>query len=630
MGMLPIHYSIAASHYYRSINSGFWKDISIWEIADDAGFTINVQNAFSPPDYTSEIISIRNGHTITVDQSLTIDETVVEAGGTLIYGSYITSVLSVNDGTGIDLQINGTIEDSGPSNINWNTSQSSWALGTNATMIRTRSTSATLWRDHYNGGMSAIPFSSNWIIRKQGADNPSISAITSYYGNLKIENTTSAFWNATIIGSKFIGTSSAAVIKGNMEIGAPGFYGVKFYSQNNATSLILIKGNLLINQGSEVNLEDASTTTGSSGIDLQGDLIVNGTLSYGLSDAADNNRIIKFSGSTTQTISGNGILLVYNLVNDKLSGDLILNRSISVDNKVTLTNGKLDLNKNTLSLQNNSVTAIGRTNGWIRSESTDNSSKVAWNIRSTNGLYEFPFGKDNAHYIPFSITLTAGDIGIVSVSTYSTTPDNLPFPTTPDPVTNIDVNGTNNSAYTVDRFWQIDKTGTSGTATLSFSYSSDERPLFYSVLVGQRYVTATNSWESPVCCQTQDLTNNKVTVPNVQNFSVWTLMEKNDALSLNTDVISNASSVVEEERAVSIYPIPFRETFFVSYFMEEKYVVSIEVFTCLGIKLFSKNIDSDKGKNCFEVDLSGAAEEGIMYVQVMGEKMARTFKVLRE
>ncbi len=630
MEILSTGYSEAATHYYRSMKSGFWKDATSWEIADDATFTVNVLNATSPPDCTSEIILIKSGHVITIDQSVTIDETVVEIGAMLIYGNYSSSVLSVNDGIGIDLQINGTIEDSGPFNINWSTIQSSWALGMSATMIRIRSTSAALWRDHYEGGMSTIPVGSTWIIRKQGADNPSISAINSYYGNLKIENTTSAFWNATVVGSKFIGTASAAVIKGTMEIGAPGFYGVKFYSQNSATNLILIKGNLLVNQGSEINLEDASTTTGASGINLQGDLIVDGILSYGISDASDNNRIIKFTGATNQTISGAGVLLMYNLVNDKLSGDLILNRSIAIDNKVTLTNGKLDLNKNILFLQNNSVEAIGRANGWIRSEATDNASKVAWNIGSTNGVYEFPFGKNSISYIPFSIYLTAGDIGIVSVSTYGTTTDNLPLPTIPELVTNIDVNGINNSAYTVDRFWQIDKTGTSGTATLSFSYSSGESPPHTSVLVGRRYATVANSWESPACCQIQDLTNCKVTIPNVSYFSTWTLMEKNDALPLSMDVSNNQSNTLVEKTDVSICPVPFRETFFVNYSMEEKYAVSIEVYTSLGVKLFSKNVDSDKGDNCFEVNLSSEVAQGIIYVRFMGEKTAKTFTVLRE
>ena len=618
-----------AQNYYRTIKSGFWKDPTIWEIADDEAFSTNVINASVSPDFNSAQILIRSGHTITIDQSVTIDETIVETGATFIYGNYISSLLSVNNGTGVDLQVNGTFEDSGPFNINWTSSQASWALGENATMIRTRSTSATLWRDHYETGMSAIPASSNWIIRKQGADNPSISAIASYYGNLRIENTTTAFWNATVIGSKFIGTSSAAVIKGNMEVGTPGFYGVKFYSQNNAANLWLVKGNLLINQGSEINLENIPSTAGASGIELQGDLIVNGILSYDLPGANNSNRIIKFSGTTDQKISGTGILLLYNFVNNKLSGDLILNRSISVDNTVLLENGKIELNGNTLSLQNNSTSAITRTNGWLRSEATDNSSKLIWNIGTTIGVYEFPFGKSSTQYIPFSFMLTSGDAGMVSVSTYSTQPDNLPFPSTPYLVTNLDINGTNNSAYTIDRFWQIDKTGTSGTATLYFSYSPDECPSSFAIFVGRRYSTLTNSWEEPYCCQVQDLTNNKVVVPEVQEFSAWTLMEKEDALYLNND-FPGYSNVSENDTSILIYPSPFREKFFVSYFMEEKRIATMEIFNSLGIKLFSEKVESKKGRNYYEIDISNSDEQGMMYLQLIGKKEIRVFKILKE
>jgi hypothetical protein len=624
MCILILTSSEAASIYYRTIHSGFWKDPLVWETANDAAFTINVLPAITAPDYTSSSIQIKNGHGIIIDQSVTLDETIVETGGSLIYGNYSSSVLTINNGVGVDLLINGTMEDSGPFNISWSGAGASWALGIGGTIIRTRSTSATLWRDHYESGMVSIPASSTWIIRKQSSDNPTISAINSYYGNLKIENTTSAFWNASVVGSKFIGTTSAAVIKGNFEIGTVSGLGIKFYTQNSATNLTLIKGDLIIHTGSELNFEDASTTTGASGIELEGDLIVNGIFSYDLSDATNNNRIVKFTGSTNQTISGNGSLQIYNLANDKLSGNLILNRNILVDNKLTLENGQLELNGNILTLQNNSTSALTRTNGWIRSESTDDASKLSWNLGNLIGTYLFPFGRDASNYIPFSLTLTSGNIGTVSVSTYGTGPDNLPFPGV---VTNLNVNGVNNSAHTVDRFWKIDKSGTSGTATLSFSYCNDEIPYISSPLLGQHYEA--NLWEPPVCCQVQDFPNHKVTVSNVQNFSVWTLMESNDALGLNESGTQNNFNFERSEPPVLVYPNPFNEKIYINFSSKEEEILRIEVFNSLGVELFSREMKLREGENFIKMDLSEISNEGIVHFKFIRKSGVEIFKLMK-
>ncbi len=627
MNLLTLNSTNATALYYRSLQSGYWKVASVWETADDVNFTVNVVTASIAPDFNSATILIRNGHTITIDQSLILDETIVEFNGTLIYGNYVTSVLSINNGAGVDLQVDGTLEDSGPFNIGWTSSSASWALGSTGTIIRTRSTSATFWRDHYEGGMSMISPSSTWIIRKQGADNPSISAIASFYGNLKIENTTAAFWNATVVGSKFIGTSSAPVIKGNMEVGTSSGFGVKFYSQNSAVAPLLIKGNLLINSGSEFNLEDASTTTGASGVEIQGNLLVNGTLSYDLTDAADNNRTIKFSGLLNQTLSGTGNLYVYNLVNNKISGDLILNRAIDINNKLTLENGKLELNKNTLTLQNNSPLALARINGWIKSEAVDNTSKLAWNIGALNGVYEFPFGKDAAHYIPFFFTLTTGNAGLVSISTYGTSSDNLPFPSLPVLVTNLDINGVNDSSFTVDRYWQIDKTGSLCTATFSFSYSNTESPTTTSILFAQQYNSSTNTWDPALCCQTQDLTNHTVTIPNVQNFGVWSLMENN--LALKFDETKNNSNVLTETTAILIFPNPCNEMLYLHYYAEESAQLEIGIYNSIGIKLEDKKMECKKGENSFGLDLSNI-DDGLIYLKIADREKVIWRKVLKE
>jgi hypothetical protein len=86
---------------YRSKQTGNWADASSWERFDGTNWV----NAGSAPANTDGVISIRNGHTVTVAAAATADQVVVNGGGTLT----ITSTFTLNDGTGTDLSVNGTV-----------------------------------------------------------------------------------------------------------------------------------------------------------------------------------------------------------------------------------------------------------------------------------------------------------------------------------------------------------------------------------------------------------------------------------------------------------------------------------------------------------------------------------------
>lgn len=204
-----------------------------------------------------------------------------------------------------------------------------------------------------------------------------------------------------------------------------------------------------------------------------------------------------------------------------------LTGNMVVSNILNLGNGNIDLNSNTLKILNPSVSAIIQSGGgYIISEKTDNSSKVSWFVGTTTGNRVFPLGKYSGEYIPFSLNLTSGNIDTVIVSSYPTNSSNIPFPSNPDVVTNLTgFFNLNNSAFTVNRFWQIDKTGISGTADITFTYGNAEwdgvtEPTDYQA---QRYNKLSNFWEFYLPAQIQNTVNNTVTVPNVTSFSPWTL-----------------------------------------------------------------------------------------------------------
>ncbi len=267
-------------------------------------------------------------------------------------------------------------------------------------------------------------------------------------------------------------------------------------------------------------------------ITFYGDFANNGTLT-------DAGTAVNFNGSTSQIISGTSAISFNNLIVSNATG-FTLQRNISIINSLTLTAGQLNLNSNTLTINNAAGTALSRTSGNILSEQTNNSSKVIWSIGTNTSAHVFPFATVAGVYIPFTLTATAGNMGNVTVSTYPTASNNTPYPTSPVSVMDVNRFGADNSANVVDRFWQIDKDGPSGTATLTFSATAAEVGTI-STLLAQRWNSSTSKWEDPLAGQSSGATT--VTTVGVTAFSPWALSGNNAPLPIQ--LISFTAAVVK-------------------------------------------------------------------------------------
>ena len=161
-----------------------------------------------------------------------------------------------------------------------------------------------------------------------------------------------------------------------------------------------------------------------------------------------------------------------------------MNCNVQVASTLELNTGIIDLNGNELRLMNPLASAITTSVSFstlrhIKSERTDNTSRVRWEIGSTTGAHLVPFGT-TAAYTPFTFNLVSGDAGSVTMATYGTPQNNLPWPVTPIAVTNLNsIYGLPNEDATVDRFWEVDVTGTSPApvAGLTFTYAASELPI---------------------------------------------------------------------------------------------------------------------------------------------------------
>jgi hypothetical protein len=381
---------VSESYYFRSKQTGNWNSTSTWQMSTDGS---NWSNATYTPNYKCKTITIQSGHIVTLTASDTIDELIIN--GTFIYGDYSGSTLTIHDESGIDVTLNGTFDDSGPNSIAWQ-SGTTWVIGSSGTLIRTRSTSANSWRDHFDGGISNINASANWIIRKTGSDSPTLSSTGGmYYPNVKIENNTGTLWT-TGSSSSFTGSSDYPRIKGDLDIGGNGSGDVSFMTENTNASAITVEGDFTVKSGSTIR-------NNGTGFEIKGNLIANGTINYG----ASNGRAFIFGGSNSQTISGNGAVSIYDLTINKTGNDLTLSRSLVIDHQLSLTNKNVFIGTNDITIASTATISGGSSSSYIVTNST---GKIKKKLTATGLTFTFPTG-DGAYYSPFISTLNSGTLG---------------------------------------------------------------------------------------------------------------------------------------------------------------------------------------------------------------------------
>ena len=357
------------NHYYRSIQNGNWMSTGTWESSAD---NITWNPAIMSPSNFSKSIIIQNSHMVTVNSNIRLDETIIESGAELSWNS---SIISITDGPGIDLIVEGTFSDNSSSSVSFSPG-ATWVLGSGGTIIKTNGGSANNWRDNYNGGIATIPASASWIIRKTGATNPILSSLNMYYPNLTIEHNVAGNWTAVGL-SGFQGVSSNVIIKGNLDIGGTGIGTVEFENINTNVNPIAVMGTLTVKAGN--SLRNFGT-----GFEIQGDFVCDGTIAYDATDA----RKLVFSGNAAQTISGTGTINIFNLIMNKSSNDLTLNRTITIDNNITFNNpgGRIFTSASNLIIIDTAATATN----------PNNTSFVHGPVRKLgDAAFVFPVGKDN-------------------------------------------------------------------------------------------------------------------------------------------------------------------------------------------------------------------------------------------
>ncbi|HQK96932.1 MAG TPA: T9SS type A sorting domain-containing protein [Bacteroidia bacterium] len=303
----------AVSGDYRTKASGNWASAATWQTFNGTTWV----NAGSAPTTTAQTINILSGHTVTVAASVSSDQVVIDAGGTLNVSSGVTWTIN-NATTAIDLTNNGTLANSGTITINAGAAYSNAASST--------------YRHSQNGGtIPTASWASNSTCEITGVSTTMPSGINQNFGNLTWNNsgqTTSLGLNANMsIQGNFTMQNSGSsrlqltdVLFSNRTFSIGGNYvgtGGEFrLSQSTGTGTMNVSGNCILSGGILMgNNSLASTTT-----TINGNLSMSGTSSLIIVSSSANSTVnvlgnLSFTGGTiTMTeSSGTGTL--------KVSGD---------------------------------------------------------------------------------------------------------------------------------------------------------------------------------------------------------------------------------------------------------------------------------------------------------------------
>ncbi|MUH38264.1 Ig-like domain-containing protein, partial [Zobellia amurskyensis] len=296
-----------------------------------------------------------------------------------------------------------------------------------------------------------------------------------------------------------------------------------------------------VNQG-DFQVSNEGSILNSSTISVDGNWLNNNTTSQVFT--TDSEGMVTLTKTTdVTTVGGSTTTLFYNLVLEvdqaSLEVNTIVGGSVSGTNLgvMNLNDSRLDLNSNTLQITNSLIGALISNEGYIVSEDVLNQSKVIWQtspLSSTQEKYTIPFATTAGELIPLSIERASGDLGVITVSTYSVGSDMLPLPTQPEAVvTMLDEGGGDLNSTSVNRFWQLDKSGT-GEANLTLTYTEDEVPLNGEAnLSAYRYDTNVDRWQKKGVA-VLDASANTLMIERVSEFSPWTLSEgESPTLDLN-------------------------------------------------------------------------------------------------
>jgi autotransporter-associated beta strand protein len=299
---------------YRSAQTGNWSSTSTWERSLDDG--ANWIAAIATPTSADGTITIKSTHTVTLDAAITIDQTTVENGATVIHSS--ANTITIADGVGTDLSIDGVWRRTIVANT--------ISINSGATIIFG---SAGEYEHAVNGGSLPIAtWSSGSTLRVTG-----FTAATSFSAGIG-QAFSNVIWNCTSQAADVIIEPASTSITGQLTILSTGSGTNILAIGNTSTTRTLTVGSLQVS-GGRLAIAGASASAAMN-LNVTGNCLIDGG-SLQVSRTISSANTLTVNGTTTLS---SGTFYIQNA--GVATANSNVNSAILIGN-VTINGGTLDL-----------------------------------------------------------------------------------------------------------------------------------------------------------------------------------------------------------------------------------------------------------------------------------------------
>ena len=439
---------------YRSKATGNYSAFAtVWEKCTVAGSPGTFVAAIASPTSADTVITIKNGHTVTVDATVTLDQVVVESGGTLILS---LNTCTFANGGGTDLDVFGTVTVSGNSRLalaasatcivesggflqhNVANSIASIGAGGSITIASggiydvtvnisstslaiatcTWSTGSTLQFTGETSGTSAINAASlgqafynvKWNCPSQTGGLNFSGALTTVNGDLTVVNTGTSSWRLT--GN----TADTVAIAGNLNLQG----GTLLLSTGSGAPTVNVAGDLSVTGGT-LDMNNGGTLT--STVNVSGNVIASSGTIKKTTAAAVGLIVLKKAGIATFTGGATFGNTVGWTVNSGTTARM-LSSAGPVGGTFTV-NGSVDLNGQTVSLDGIAGSGTITNNGaavTLTEGAGNTSSTFSGLINDGNGAITLAKNGTGTWTLTTANTYTGGttlNAGVINLNTSS-------------------------------------------------------------------------------------------------------------------------------------------------------------------------------------------------------------------
>ncbi len=452
---------------YRSKVTGAWESASTWEYSTDYGATW--QDAAQAPSSTDGTITILSPHKVTFNANRTVDQLTIAGGAEL---EVVAGTLTVADGAGTDLVVNGTLKYTGGNitmssgangevnangtydfnngsksvetiELTWNTGSTFLVSKNLSTSNGISSTMGTKVFHHFvwNSTTQGVTINFQGIITKVNGDFKLLNT-----NGQKIRLSSSGNYNMTVEGDLII--NSGAYLE--LSNGSP------------TSSTLIVKGNL--NNSGQLCLHAAGQSSSNPGrLEVKGNIISGGIIQ---SAGTNSNNKVVLNGSGLQHLAASSIkpyfsnqviaLEINNAAGVELSGN------VNIEGDVLFTEGFVYTNKYRFYQIAGNITQDPQGDYYFVTSDADGTfhgeGGLTRNVKDMGNIF-FPVGPATDKFMPATVTLTTN------------TEDRFTARVVPLESNEVVVN-TGKKPHCVQYQWEIDHEVGTGSAKLKLQWAS--------------------------------------------------------------------------------------------------------------------------------------------------------------